>query len=342
MGVERVEDLIARGRTDVTFGTLPAMSLNAVLLCPGQGAQSVGMGKSWFDAFAVARQTFAAADERLRSLPGNARLSELCFNGPAEILNRTDVSQPALYTTGVACYQSLVEKHGGLTIRAAAGLSLGEYTALHLAGAMSFGDGLTLVGLRGRLMQEAAEQSKGSMVALIGADETQAQAVCDGAAQGETVVCANFNAPGQIVLSGHVGACQRAVDVAASMGFRATPLQVAGAFHSPLMAPAAERLAQALTHVPFKPLATDVWSNVTAKPHDRSNTDSIKKLLVDQLVSPVRWAQSCADMLATLKSAAGTPADMPKMLEMAPGVVLKGLMRRIDRACEVLAHDQNA
>ncbi|MDZ4755004.1 MAG: ACP S-malonyltransferase [Phycisphaerae bacterium] len=316
------------------------MSQAVVILCPGQGAQSVGMGKSWFDAFPVARQTFAAADETLRELPGGAKLSDLCWNGPAEVLNRTDVSQPALYTTAVACFQSLVDRDGGVDLRAAAGLSLGEYTALHLAGAFSFADGLRLVALRGRLMQEAAEASKGGMVALIGADESQAQAVCDGAAAGDVLVCANFNAPGQIVLSGHAAACQRAVEVASTLGLRAAPLQVAGAFHSPLMAPAAAGLAKALEHVPFQPLAADVWSNVTGKPHDRVAVESVKKLLVEQLVNPVRWSQSCADLLATLKSTSTDGATLPKSWELAPGTVLKGLMRRIDRAWEVIAHDQ--
>lgn len=307
------------------------------------------MGKSWFDAFPVAAQTFAAADEILRhDMPGGARVSDLCFAGPQETLNRTDVCQPALYACGVACYQSLVERHGGITIAAAAGLSLGEYTALHLAGVLTFADGLRLVAIRGRLMQEAADASKGSMVALTGADEAQAQAVCEQAAQGEVLVGANFNAPGQIVLSGHATACQRVPDIASAMGFRATPLKVAGAFHSPLMAPAAEGLAKALEQVEFRPATAEVWSNVTARPHLRaaegqgSSPDpadvsaGIKKLLVEQLVKPVRWDQSCADLIAAMKSR----ANPPKYLEMAPGSVLKGLMRRIDRACEVTTHDQ--
>lgn len=313
------------------------------------------MGKGWFDASAAARATFEEADATLRDLPGGARLSDLCFNGPAEVLNRTDVSQPALYTVGVACFRALAERAASrgesITLRAAAGLSLGEYTALHLAGCMSFADGLRLVALRGRLMQSAAEASEGSMVALIGGDEAQAQAVCErtleGGARGEVLVSANFNAPGQIVLSGHRAACQRAVEAAGALGLRATALQVAGAFHSPLMSPAAEGLAEALERVAFKPLSTDVWSNVTAEPHVRDNVGSIKKRLVEQLVSPVRWSQSCAHLLTTLRSASASPtspagADLPKMLEMAPGVVLKGLMRRIDRACEVLTHDQPA
>ncbi|MFO0827264.1 MAG: ACP S-malonyltransferase [Phycisphaerales bacterium] len=324
--------------------------MNCVLLCPGQGAQTIGMGTSWRNVASAAAQTFADADRVLGdSLPGGAPLSRLCAEGPAEVLNRTDVSQPALYTCGVACFRALQQKRGEVHVEAAAGLSLGEYTALHLAGGLSFEDGLRLVALRGKLMQQAAESSKGSMVALIGADEAQAQAVCDRtvAALGgtEVLVPANFNAPGQIVLSGHLAACQRAIEVASELGMRATQLQVAGAFHSPLMAPAAEGLAKALAHVEFRPLAADVWSNVTARPHARTgsaegNAGMIRKLLVDQLVSPVRWSQSCTDLLATLASRTNPLATGVKFWEMAPGSVLKGLMRRIDRACEVMTHDQ--
>jgi [acyl-carrier-protein] S-malonyltransferase len=315
------------------------MSHAVVILCPGQGAQAIGMGKAWADASPAARAVFEEADETLRDLPGGARLSELCWNGPADLLNRTDVSQPALYTAGIACWRALRERQPDLAVRAAAGLSLGEYTALHIAGAVGFADGLRLVALRGRLMQQAAEASKGSMVALIGADDAQAQAVCDAAAQGEVLVSANFNAPGQIVLSGHAAACQRAVEAASTMGFRATALQVAGAFHSPLMAPAADGLAKALASVEFRPLATDVWSNVTAKAHDRNSPETVKKLLVEQLVRPVRWSQSCADLIGSLRSSSSDGSAMPKGYEMAPGTVLKGLMRRIDRAFEVTSHD---
>lgn len=322
---------------------------DAVVFCPGQGAQAVGMGKSWAAYSPRAAEVFAAADRVLgNTLPGGAALSQLAFEGPAELLNRTDVSQPALYTCGVACFRALAARSPDLAVIAAAGLSLGEYTALHLAGALSFDDGLRLVALRGRLMQEAAEASKGSMVALIGGDEAQAQAVCDAAAQGDVLVAANFNAPGQIVLSGHGAACQRAVEAASALGLRATQLQVAGAFHSPLMAPAAEGLAKALEQVELQPLQADVWSNVTARPHARSgsktDSDSVRKLLVDQLVCPVRWAQSCSDLLATMKSRGSStpnaPSVSPAFLEVAPGSVLKGLMRRIDRACEVTTNDQ--
>jgi [acyl-carrier-protein] S-malonyltransferase len=222
-----------------------------------------------------------------------------------------------------------------LSLAAAAGLSLGEYTALHLAGAFSFEDGLRLVALRGRFMQDAAEASQGGMVALIGADEDKALEVCAKAAQGEVLVCANFNAPGQIVLSGHATACDRAVTVAGDLGLRATKLVVAGAFHSPLMQPAAERLAKALDETAFSAPSSPVWSNVTARPHG-SDPVTIKQLLVQQLTAPVRWSQSCTDLIASVRSA-GTVVTFR---EVAPGTVLKGLMKRIDRTCEVTSHDQ--
>src|SRR5690606_2806175 len=168
-------------------------------------------------------------------------------------------------------------------IAAAAGLSLGEYTALHLAGAFEFIDGLKLVAERGRLMQQAAEAGRGGMVALIGADEDQAAAVCEAAAEGEVLVTANFNAPGQIVLSGHAAACDRAVKVAESMGLRGAPLTVAGAFHSPLMQPAADGLRQTLAATELRKLQFSVWSNVTAEPHDADNPELLRDRLVQQL-----------------------------------------------------------
>lgn len=310
-----------------------------VALCPGQGAQQVGMGKAWADSCPAAAQTFAAADEALADLPalGGVPLSRICFEGPIELLSRTDVSQPALYTCGVACWQAMLDQADPPRLMAAAGLSLGEYTALHLAGAYSFLDGLRLVATRGRLMQEAAEQSVGGMVALIGADEAQASAVCEQAAEGEVLVCANFNAPGQIVLSGDRAACERAVAVAGELGLRATALQVAGAFHSPLMQPAAEGLEAALAEVEFRSLACPVWSNVTARPHDPASVDDLRKNLTLQLVKPVRWKHCCEDLFTALRD--GGEATWSAH-ELAPGTVLRGLMRRIDKSIGVLSHDQ--
>ena len=304
-----------------------------VLLCPGQGAQSIGMGTAWAASSAAARAVIEAAD-RATSLPIGKTLSAVCAEGPLDQLSRTDISQPALYTVGVACAAAMRER-APLSLAAAAGLSLGEYTALHLAGAFSFEDGLRLVALRGRFMQDAAESSQGGMVALIGADEDKALEVCAAAAQGEVLVCANFNAPGQIVLSGHATACDRAVTVAGDLGLRATKLVVAGAFHSPLMQPAAERLAKALDETAFSAPSSPVWSNVTARPHG-SDPVTIKQLLVQQLTAPVRWSQSCTDLIDWVRSA-GTVVSFR---EVAPGTVLKGLMKRIDRTCEVTSHDQ--
>jgi [acyl-carrier-protein] S-malonyltransferase len=320
------------------------MPLN--ILCPGQGAQAVGMGKAWYGVSVDARAVFDEADQVLGSRLG-ASLTALCFEGPPEKLNRTDISQPAIYTTGVACWRALLAKwgkgEGEVPVRAMAGLSLGEYTALHLSGAFSFRDGLELVALRGRAMQEAAEAVPSGMLALIGADEAAAQGVCEEAKGGgggtDVLVCANFNAPGQVVLSGSKSALERAASVAAAKGLRSAALPVAGAFHSPLMAPAAERLRKALEQTPIKEPRNVVVSNVTAKPHagegGRTMADSIRGLLVRQLTSPVRWAESCAWMVEHARSSGGG-----EFHEVAPGVTLAGLMRRIDKGTKVLAHDQ--
>jgi [acyl-carrier-protein] S-malonyltransferase len=310
---------------------------NIVLLCPGQGAQAVGMAKAWCAASPRARQVMDEADRIFGAGPGGRTLSDIAFSGPQETLNRTDLSQPALFSAAVACFHALDELFASKTIRAIAGLSLGEYTALHLAGAFSFEDGLRLVMRRGQLMQQAAETSHGGMVALIGADEAQALEVCARAAGNGVLVPANFNAPGQIVLSGSADACDRAVAVAGEVGVRGTKLQVAGAFHSPLMAPAAEQMRDVLAKIALSPLSAEVWSNVTAKPHERTNAELLRQRLVEQLVSPVRWSQSCSALLETM-TADGTRAHSA-FHELAPGNVLKGLMRRIDKTCEVTPHD---
>lgn len=312
-----------------------------VLLCPGQGAQAIAMGRAWHDASPEARAVFDDAERILGSRLG-APLRSLCFDGPADTLNRTDVSQPAIFTVSVACLRALCAAWSvspdELPLTAAAGLSLGEYTALHAAGAIAFADALELVTLRGRAMQDAAEATPSGMVALIGADEAQARAVCDAARAADILVCANFNAPGQVVLSGATAACERAVKAAESMGLRAQPLPVAGAFHSPLMAPAAERLAEALARTTIRPPRCPVLSNVTGLPHappgdtiEGGTADSIRRRLVEQLTQPVRWAD-CGRWLAANTSGAA-------MHELAPGRTLAGLMRRIDRGLKVEAHD---
>jgi [acyl-carrier-protein] S-malonyltransferase len=290
------------------------------ILCPGQGAQVVGMGKDFHDASNAVRHVFDTANQVL-----GFDLAKLCFDGPAERLNQTDVSQPAIYVTSVAAFRAVREagKIDPTQVTAYAGLSLGEYTALHLAGAFSFEEGLKLVAARGRYMQEAAVATPSSMVAILGAEEAAVAELCAKAAQGEVLVPANFNAPGQIVVSGSKGACERVLAEATNAGVKATPLVVAGAFHSPLMQPAADRMRVELDKVNFRPLTTTVYSNVTAEPH--GDAESIKEKLIKQIVAPVQWER-------TMKTLVGeNGGEGSRFVELAPGRTLAGLAKRINR-----------
>lgn len=294
---------------------------------------------------------FECADAVLGTQLGSA-LSSLCFEGPAERLNQTDVSQPAIYVSSVACWRGLLAKWGAgpdagakeAGVAATAGLSLGEYTALHLAGVFGFEEGLELVTLRGRAMQDAADAIKAAdgtpgsgMVALIGATEAQAEEVCNKARGGEVLVSANFNAPGQVVISGSIAACGRAAGVASEMGLRAAALPVAGAFHSPLMQPAADRLAEALRKTPMRAPQCAVASNVSGTGHEtaaaagRTVEDMIRQRLVEQLTKPVRWEQNCRWL---------TGLGGGEWHELAPGKTLAGLMRRIEKGTKVETHDE--
>lgn len=294
--------------------------MSMIVLCPGQGAQQVGMGRSWFDGHTAARETLQAADGVC-----GFELSRVCFDGPADRLNRTDIAQAAIYAVSVASYRALAAEGALDEVTATAGLSLGEFTALHLSGAFDFEAGLRLVLLRGQAMQQAAESSPGGMVALVGATEQQATELCEAAVGDGVLVPANYNCPGQVVVSGTKDACERAAVVAEKMGLRASVLQVAGAFHSPLMQPAADRLAEALDQTEIKAPAMPVVSNVTAEPHGQDPT-TIKQLLVQQVTSPVRWDQSMRWVVQNLSG---------DLIELAPGKVLTGLMRRIDRGTKV-------
>lgn len=300
------------------------MSDKKFVLCPGQGAQAVGMGKSWADANAAAKAVFEAANDAL-----GFDLAKVCFEGPDTELNRTDISQPAIYTASAACFAALVDT-GELNpddVTATAGLSLGEFTALHLAGAYSFEAGLKLVRLRGEAMQEAAESQASSMVAVTGdVSEDKILELCDQARGDGILVPANFNSPMQVVVSGSVDACERVVPIASDMGFKPTPLTVAGAFHSPIMQPAAERLAAAMDEMTWDAPKLPVMSNVTGELHEAS-VESIREKLVQQLTAPVRWSQSM--QLAT------KDFSEAQFIELAPGKVLSGLMRRIDRGTKV-------
>jgi len=303
------------------------MTNQLIVLCPGQGAQKVGMGKAWFDASPAAKAIFEEADVILGNSLG-LPLSELCFNDPNGEINQTNISQPAIYTCSVASWHGLLEQGLEGDLIATAGLSLGEYTALHLAGVFSFADGLNLVAKRGQLMQAAAEAKQSTMVAVTGDDDV-AIALCDEAKEGdEILVAANFNAPGQTVLSGSVAACERVANLASDRGVRATPLPVAGAFHSPFMAPAADGMREALAGTTLQPPKIDVWSNVTAKLHE---PDTVADCLVEQITGSVRWAQSCNEMASRY--------DGCQWHELAPSGVLRGLMRRITRDVKVESHD---
>ncbi len=278
------------------------------------------MGKGWVEQYPIAADIYDEAGKVL-----DIDLKTLCFEGPQEQLNRTDLAQVAIYVTSVACYRALHESGRLGRISAAAGLSLGEFTALHLAGAFDFVSGLELVRVRGQAMQDASESAAGAMVALVGADEPQTQRLCDQARGADQLVPANFNCPGQVVISGTAAACDRAVSLADEMGLKPKRLVVAGAFHSPLMQPAADRLAEALDRTQWGSLSATVVANVTAKPHE-PELATIKQRLVEQLTNPVRWSQSVQWLI---ENAAG------QFIELAPGKVLSGLMRRIDRDTKV-------
>jgi [acyl-carrier-protein] S-malonyltransferase len=221
------------------------------------------------------------------------------------------------------------------SITAYAGLSLGEYTALHLAGVFGFEAGLRLVAARGRYMQEAAVATPSGMVAILGADEPAIQSICENASQGEVLVPANFNAPGQIVVSGSATACERALKAAEAAGFKATALKVAGAFHSPLMQSGADKMKTELDRAVFSQPQTTVYSNVTAAPH--TDVASIKQRLVEQIVSPVKWEQ-------TMKLLITQGGDGARFVELAPNRHLAGLAKRINRRLpiESLAAAPNA
>jgi [acyl-carrier-protein] S-malonyltransferase len=297
------------------------MSSSTYILCPGQGAQTVGMAKDYFATSAVVRSIFERANQQL-----GFDLATVCFEGPEDRLNQTDISQPAIFVTGIACLAAA--KEAGIVspqaVTAYAGLSLGEYTALHLGGAFSFETGLSLVAARGRYMQEAALATPSGMVSILGADEPAVAALCASAADGEVLVPANFNSPGQIVVSGTLAACDRVVKAAEAAGLRAIPLKVAGAFHSPLMMSGAERMAVELDKADIRMPTTPVYSNVTAQLH--TSVPLIKELLVEQIIKPVRWEQ-------TMQQLAAVPEA--RFVELAPGRVLTGLLKKINRRLPV-------
>ena len=294
------------------------------LLLPGQGAQGVGMGADFAAASAAAKARFAQADEVL-GIP----LTQLCFEGPLEELTKTDVAQPAIYVCGMAALAALEERLGRpLEPSMAAGLSLGEYTALAAAGALSFEDGLRLVRLRGAAMQDASDAKPSSMTSVMGGETADLERLC-AEVQAETgAVCqvANLNSPGQTVVSGEIAALDRFEERAPEAGAkRAVRLNVAGAFHSEVMRPAAERLGAALAETAFQAPCCPVWQNATAAPE--TDPDRLRANLMAQLTAPVRWEESFRGMVEA--------AGEPPFLAPAPGRVLAGLARKIVRGTKV-------
>jgi [acyl-carrier-protein] S-malonyltransferase len=292
------------------------------LLFPGQGSQFVGMGRDLAASSTVARETFREADDIL-GFP----LSRLCFDGPESELTQTGNAQPAILTHSVAVWRALADRlDGGILF--AAGHSLGEFSAYVAAGGISFADAVRTVRRRGELMETSGRDRPGTMAALLGLDDAAVEKVCrEAAARGGDCVAANYNSPGQIVISGDVAAVERAVELARAAGARrAVRLNVSGAFHSPLMRVAEAGLAEQLERAAISRPGFPVVSNVTAQPV--TEPAEVRRLLILQLTSPVRWTGCMQTMLA---------AGATRFVELGPGSVLTGLLRRIDRAAAATA-----
>ncbi len=293
-------------------------SKRVVLLFAGQGAQTVGMGRDLAEAFPEAADRFRQADGIL-GFP----LTGAMFDGPQEELTRTSRCQPALYVHGLVCLDLIRSRVPGLEVAGAAGLSLGEFTAHAAAGTFDFETGLRLVAQRGLFMEEATSATEGSMAAMIGGEEDAVRALAEECG----VDVANFNAPGQIVLSGTREGIARALETSRDHGIRiAKELDVAGAYHSRLMQSAQEKLAVELAGVAIQSPSVPVICNFEARPV--SDPDDIRRTLESQVTGSVRWAESMAAFIA---------AGETTFLELGPGGVLAGLMRRIDRAATVIS-----
>lgn len=281
---------------------------------PGQGAQFPGMGKDLYEKSAVAKELFEKANEVL-----GFDIADTMFNGTAEDLKQTRVTQPAIFIHSV-----ILAKIADVKPDMVAGHSLGEFSALVANGALSFEDGLKLVYSRAMAMQEACEANPSAMAAVLGLEDEAVEAACSGV-EGDVVVAANYNCPGQLVISGSNAGVAKAGEVLKEMGAkRVLPLPVGGAFHSPLMEPAREKLEKAIMETTFSQPFCPVYQNVDAKP--ASDVETIRKNLIAQLTAPVRWTQSVQRMLAD---------GATEFIECGPGKVLQGLVKKIDKEAQV-------
>ena len=297
--------------------------MKTAFLFPGQGAQVVGMGADIASAFPVAAAIFEQANDVV-----GFDLRKVCFEGPADRLNSTTLSQPAIFTASAALLEVFRASPTGrnIPIDVTAGLSLGEYTALYAAGVIRFDDGLRLVRKRGEAMQAAADATEGTMVSILGLDEDKVRQLCDEARGDALLEPVNFNCPGQIVVSGSLGACERAEGLAEKYGaLKAIRLEVAGAFHTTMMTPAAQALRQALVQTQLSPSpAVRTIANINADYYDGPET--IVEGLTRQLTGAILW-QKCMERLL---------ADgVEPFYEIGPGRVLTGLMKRINRKAKV-------
>jgi [acyl-carrier-protein] S-malonyltransferase len=291
---------------------------STAFIFPGQGSQYVEMGKEFHDQFRAAREVFEEADDTLRF-----SISKLCFQGPEEELKLTENTQPAILTTSIAAFK-VFQTEKGINPQFAAGHSLGEYSALVASGALSFAEAVQTVRLRGKFMQEAVPVGEGAMAAILGMEREDVEKLCEEVAAGEILSPANFNCPGQIVIAGHSNAVQRAIERVKQEGKRATLLPVSAPFHSPLMKPAGVRLERALEEITVRDLNVPVVTNVEAEIN--TSKDRVKPLLVAQVSSPVRWEESMRRMIKE---------GIEQVLEIGPGKVLSGLMKRIDPKIEI-------
>jgi [acyl-carrier-protein] S-malonyltransferase len=299
--------------------------MNKAFVYPGQGSQYVGMGKDLFELFSEAKEIYEKANEIL-----GFELTTASFNGPEETLKQTFITQPAIFTHSIVLTK-LTEKK--LTPDFTAGHSLGEYSALVCAGALSFEEGLKLVKLRGELMQKAGEEQKGTMAAVLGLDSQKLEEICQEASSAGIVQVANFNSPGQIVISGSVEGVRKAMEIAkVNKAKLVKELVVHGAFHSPLMEPAKEEFKKALDAAPVNNVRIPVYANVTGKPITPDTPISdIKDLLYNQLTSSVRWEESIRNMIND---------GAAEFIELGPGKVLQGLIKRINNSVATAGFDK--